>query len=197
MVVTSRLALCVGVIIVSCAAKPVAQDPTRPIVLAEDNAQRLFDDAIQWSRKTGLETGGCFRVFHATNKHIVVVNAVERVKWRRSHTVLLDCAVTDGQWHTHPAKESARYVGCDVSRSADQYLIDPDAALGLIVCGVGRDSTIPYSYNAVADSGFLQFMRSHPDAAAARAQESSVEDRYRCLDEPKESLSRPIIHCKL
>lgn len=167
------------------------RDVTAPIVLPEKEAQALFNDAIQWSRINHLETGGCFRVFHSTGRYVIVVDVVERVEWRRQHRVHLDCKPTDGIWHTHWQTESAEFVGCNMSRAADLYLISPAAALGIVVCGLGKDSVIPYSYHPKTDS-----LRRELAKNAVFIQWSTEGNRYRCEDEPEASLKRPVINCQ-
>lgn len=161
-------------------------------------SQELFDDAIRWSRANKLETGGCFSAWVETSPdgtRALVLNARESVSWRRPHLVGLVCGFGDGIWHTHWSPESDSTAGCNMARAADLHLIGPNAALGIVVCGVGVDSVIAYHYSVRADS-VHQAARA-ADPAAARRADIDVEARLRwtCADESAASKARAGLVC--
>lgn len=169
-----------------------------PVVLSEIKAQRLFDDAITWSRQHELETGGCFTIHRIIGQNIIAVDARERVVWRRKHTVAVNCPTGSSIWHTHwQPRNDTLYAGCNVQRGADPRLIDPSTPLGLVICGVGRDSVIPYTYSAAADSAWEAYLAARPDYADQLRLQEDARLRYSCADEPKASRSRPeVLICK-
>lgn len=166
-----------------------AVDGDGEIVLIDKQSMALFTDAIHWSRQYGLETGGCFQVFSQTGKYIIIDDAVETVRWRRPLRVLLNCHPEDGIWHTHWLAESDTVVGCNVGRSQDLWLIGPYHPFGLVICGVGKDSVIPYTYDATNKPG----ENMSPEALAKQ----KADTLYRCVDEPPASLFRPLNICLL
>jgi hypothetical protein len=168
---------------------------SNPIVLSASDAQQLFDDAIRWSRAHQMETGGCFSEIRVINSRVIVFDAREVVIWRRRHATQVACSINDGIWHTHWQPEDSSYVGCNMSRAADRRLIGPDM-LGLVICGVGRDSVIPYTYSYTADSSYQAYGIAHPDFARRAAISDSVNASFTCADEPEESLRRPRVLCR-
>lgn len=184
-------------ILVACATLPPDLIVTDPQIVADKESQALFDDAIRWSRLHGLETGGCFKVWKVIGNNVIVTDAVESVNWRRAHVVQLRCGRRDGIWHTHWSPEDSSRVGCNVQqRAKDVFLIGPESILGLVVCGVGRDSLIPFHYDAVADSLNQQHLKQNPEYAKAEERARKEYETYRCANEPHESLKRSGIKCK-
>jgi hypothetical protein len=189
-------------LMVACPANSCSQavharvDIPTTTILADNKSQSLFDDAFEWSLKNQLETGGCFKIFDVVGTLIEVSDAVERVSWRRKDSVNLECGEGEAIWHTHWAPESGWSVGCDVARGQDIYLIEKERPLGLVVCGKGRLSLIPYNYDAQADSIHKKALRELP---GLKEQEDSLEKttkKYRCPDEPRASRERPALNCK-
>jgi hypothetical protein len=180
-----RLVLLFAIAVIACGAMTVGPSFTT-FPLTDTPSQKLFDDAERWSRREHLETGGCFSIF-AAGQHPVITDATESVKWRRPMKVQLNCAPTDGIWHTHWLAESDSSVGCNVGNSRDLWLIGPSHPLGIVVCGIGRDSAITYTYD--------------PSGQPATATDSftlirmQADSFYRCVDEPPVSLRRPRHAC--
>lgn len=193
-----RTRLVVGLIVlsISCVATPLRVEMGNTIVLADDQSQALFDSALVWSRIHGLETGGCFRIFAVSGNKVIVSDAVERVVWRRADRVMLGCTEGQGIWHTHWLPEGATSVGCNVSRAMDLILIGPNRSLGLVVCGLGRDSVIPYNYSAKADSNYKASVARDPEIRAGEDSLRKEIEGFRCENEPEESLKRPSVYCK-
>jgi hypothetical protein len=173
--------LLVGLVALLVSAASYGQAPTLTPI-PDTRAQALFDDAIRWSRATGLETGGCFSILRVWGTATLVVHdATEAVYYRRPLKVAIRCEHYQGVWHTHWLPESDSTVGCNVSRAADLYLIGPRHPFGLTVCGVGRDSVIPFTYDPTH-----QPPPSPPEPG---------DTLYRCKDEPVASLRRGKYTC--
>lgn len=186
-----------ALIMIACAAY-AGQDIVvmEPVILPDIYSERLFYDAIRWSKSYELETGGCFNVVGVVGNKVLIADAVERVIWRRSGAVQLDCSQFDGIWHTHWRDESKKWAGCNVNRAKDLFLISRNSALGLIVCGARRDSLIPYDYSPEADSVYQDTLRKDPKLAFAERAAIIQARQFRCEDESLVSLKRPIINCR-
>lgn len=117
---------------------------TTPV--ADVRSQLLFDEAITWSREAQLETAGCFDVY-TLGRTTVVANAVERVFWRRAHATNFACNRGQGIWHTHWLPESDSTVGCNLERAYDRGTLGPHHPVGVVICGVGRDSLRLYAWD--------------------------------------------------
>lgn len=201
-----KLTLTVCAALVACAATvlPSGKDTNlapdlivrHPIILPDGTSQALFNDALRWSRENHLETGGCFSVYRVVGDKIIVTDAIEKVYWRREDKVLLQCAPRDGIWHTHWKPEDKATVGCNVKRAADLYLINEQSVLGLIICGIGRDSIKPYDYDEQADSTHEEYLRQNPAAVQQERRDALEEMTYTCANEPPASRRRPTINCR-
>lgn len=170
----------------SCAA--VTRTSGHMVVLADNPSQLLFNDAMRWSRKHHLETGGCFSVFTVQGDKIVITDVVERVQWRRPLKVMLDCPPKAGLWHTHHEKASRNTVGCNMDDAMDRWLGDYSHVALVVICGEGRDSVIFYT-SAPADSLIANRKRW-----ASRFIPPDT-DTYDCAHESPASLNRPRIAC--
>ena len=169
---------------------------SEPVIIASNETQAVFDDAIAWSREHQLETGGCFTVFKVIGNKVFITDAVERVIWRRGAWVQLDCADTAAIWHTHWQEETSATVGCNVARAQDIVSISPDAALGLVICGAGRDSVIPYTHSVAEAKEQREYLEKNPDVAERMRLAHEEANRYTCAQESPESMVRPMINCR-
>lgn len=166
------------------------------VVITDDASQHVLEEAFRWARTHQLETGGCFRIFAVHGDKIIVTDVEERVNWRREDRVSLDCPDHSPIWHTHYKPESGSSVGCNMPRAQDLYLIDKETPLGLVVCGLGRDSVIPYNYSAKADSLHKALLADYPKMKAEEDSLERVTNGHRCGNEPAESMKRSNINCK-
>ena len=183
-------------VLLSCAALvPMNQTP-KIYVFYENSSQALFDDAIKWSRANKLETGGCFDVFQISGNKVLVFDAVESVHWRREVAVQLDCGDTQGLWHTHWMPADGNVVGCNVNDAMDRITVSKKRRMNVVICGVGRDSVIPYVYDEEADSTLTRYLRDNPGVLLARVAEALADTNYKCKDESAVSLARPTINCR-
>jgi hypothetical protein len=161
----------------ACAALYVTTSP-----IPDVQSQALFDDAIEWSKKEGLETAGCFDLI-VVGKASVVAFATEKVHWRRPMRVQFACNIGQGIWHTHWLPESDSTVGCNLLRAEDRATMGPHHPLGVVICGKGRDSVRYYTW----DTTMARIRKVKPI--------THKNVRMSCTNEPPASLQRGHVDC--